>query len=99
MDENGEFHLLIPKGEHTITVSALGYKTINKSIDATTENTVVVNFILQENNTQLQVVEIFGRKEQSYKNTNLFIAIKFATKLKHVPQVVGYFGGLLTKII
>lgn len=38
----------------------------------------------------LQTVEITGRKESGYKNTNSFIGSKTATALKDVPQAISY---------
>jgi len=39
---------------------------------------------------QLQTVEITGRKESGYKNTNSFIGSKTATPLREVPQAISY---------
>ena len=38
----------------------------------------------------LQTVEVIGRNEQSYKNTNSFIGTKTETPLKDIPQSIGY---------
>ena len=38
----------------------------------------------------LQTVEVIGRNERSYKNTNSFIGTKTETPLKDIPQSIGY---------
>lgn len=61
-DENGKFHLKdIPVGIHQITISAVGYKTVTKTIDLTDSNTSRLSFILQED-MQLEKVEVFGNR-------------------------------------
>ncbi|MFI0430299.1 TonB-dependent siderophore receptor [Mariniflexile sp. HMF6888] len=90
-DYNGFYELKdIPQGKHTVKVSFIGYTVGNKTIEISKNTTTSLDFVLEENSTQLQEVEIIGRKERGYKNTNSFIATKSATKLIDVPQSVGY---------
>lgn len=89
-DENGTFSFYAPQGRYTIVASYLGYKTISREITVSPTDSNISNFVLLESSTQLQEVEIIGRKEKGYKNTNSFVATKSATKLIDVPQSVGY---------
>ncbi|MFV0565083.1 MAG: TonB-dependent siderophore receptor [Flavobacteriaceae bacterium] len=88
---NGEYIIKhIQPGTHTLTVSFMGYVSGVKTISVGRHEDIELNFILKESHEQLQEVEIIGRSEQSYKNTSSFVATKTATKLKDVPQSVGY---------
>ncbi|WP_428741685.1 TonB-dependent siderophore receptor [Tenacibaculum sp.] len=77
-------------GQYAIEVSYIGYRTQNKIISLANSETLQIDFSLEPENTQLQEVEIIGRKERGYKNTSSFVGTKSATKLIDVPQSVGY---------
>ena len=89
--EDGFYEIgTIKAGEQTLEVTFIGYKSIKKIITVTANETVTINFILQENSTQLQEVEIIGRKARSYKNDATYAATKTATKIKNIPQAISY---------
>lgn len=77
-------------GKHTLTISFMGFETTTRSITLKDGETRVVNIGLTSSAEQLQHVEITGRKESGYKNTNSFVGTKTATPLKDVPQSISY---------
>ncbi len=90
-DADGEFSIQsIPAGEYQLSVSGIGYQGQKKKITITGGETLSLNFTLKESLTQLQEVEIIGRKETTYQNEVSFIATKTATLLNEVPQAVSY---------
>lgn len=89
-DEKGDFNFYAPQGEYTIIVSSIGYQTIKKEFVVNPSESNTVNFVLLESNTQLQEVEIIGRKAKTYKNDKSFAATKTATKVKDIPQAISY---------
>jgi iron complex outermembrane recepter protein len=72
-DKNGNFQLeKITIGSHTLVASSVGLKTIEKLIEVKENETIDVDFTLDENFQELQSVEIFGRKETDYKSDYSF---------------------------
>lgn len=89
--EKGEYSFTgLQAGKHTITISFIGFETTSRSITLKEGETRVVNVALTSSAEQLQHVEITGRKESGYKNTNSFVGTKTATALKDVPQSISY---------
>ncbi|WP_304296724.1 TonB-dependent receptor [Capnocytophaga leadbetteri] len=83
----------VPVGKQTIVFSYLGFQTlkIRTNVAPNPSGTHThLDVQLSEELTALQEVEVIGRKESSYKNTNSFIGTKTASALKEVPQSVGY---------
>jgi len=90
-NELGKYELKnLEAGSYTLEASYLGYKTLEKTITISDNEMYTVNFILQESNTQLQEVEIIGRRAKTYKNEVTFAATKTATAIKDIPQAVSY---------
>ena len=90
-DDNGVYRIEgIAPGNYIAQASYIGYETIENPITLKEGTFLELNFILSESATQLQGVEIIGRKERNYKNTTSFVATKSATKLVDVPQAVSY---------
>lgn len=58
------------------------------STDSLTQDTLFSTPYLHDQ--VLQTVEVIGRNERSYKNTNSFIGTKTETPLKDIPQSIGY---------
>lgn len=87
----GEYELVnLAPGAYTVQVSLIGYEPATKKITVAAGETQSLDFILKETLYELQQVEITGRRETGYKNTNSFIGTKTATPLKDVPQAVSY---------
>ena len=83
----------VPVGKQTIVFSYLGFQTLKIRTDVAPNPSGTHTHLdvqLSEELTTLQEVEVIGRKESSYKNTNSFIGTKTASALKEVPQSVGY---------
>ena len=83
----------IPLGKRTIIFNYLGFQPLKVRADITPNPSGTHTHLdvqLLEELTALQEVEVIGRKESSYKNTNSFIGTKTASALKEVPQSVGY---------
>ena len=90
-DAEGNFTLSnLPLGSQTMVISAIGYTTLEQVVEIIENGTSTLNVSLQEDVTKLQTVEILGRRERGYANSTSFIATKSSTRLKDVPQSVGY---------
>ena len=88
---NGYFTLnVLPSGETTIVVHAIGYATQQRTLKLTNKSFQGVDFVLQERSDALPTVDVMGRREQSYKNSVSFVGTKTATALKDVPQSIAY---------
>ncbi len=87
----GEYEIKNLKADtYTLTVSYVGFKTQEQSITISSNQTLTLNFTLQEDKMKLQEVEIIGRKATSYKNDATFAATRTATAIKDIPQAVSY---------
>lgn len=80
----------LPAGKYTIRFSHTGFEADQKTITLAEGETRVVDVVMVPSTEQLQTVEITGRKESGYKNTNSFIGSKTATPLREVPQAISY---------
>lgn len=90
-DTSGEFSFTgLPAGKYTIRFSHTGFEADQKTITLANGETRVVDVVMVPSTEQLQTVEITGRKESGYKNTNSFIGSKTATPLREVPQAISY---------
>jgi len=93
-NEKGFYELHnVPVGKQTIVFSYIGFQTLKIRTDVAPNPSGTHTHLdvqLSEELTALQEVEVIGRKESSYKNTNSFIGTKTAYALKEVPQSVGY---------
>lgn len=93
-NENGYYTLQkIPIGKQTLVFSYVGFQQLKIRTDISPNPSGTHTHLdvqLTEELTTLQEVEVIGRKESSYKNTNSFIGTKTASALKDVPQAVGY---------
>ena len=85
-DENGEFSLNVQKLPTTISVSSLGFKTVDKNISATSYVTIV----LEEDNLSLDEVVLVGsrNKNRTVVNTPVPVDVIDVTELiSSGPQV------------
>jgi len=90
-DAQGNFLLSgIEPGNYNLVISSVGYTTISRGIKLNAGETLTFNFQLSNSATELQEVEITGRKETTYQNSVSFIGSKTATPLEDVPQAVSY---------
>lgn len=90
-DTEGEFSITrVPAGQYELVVSGVGYQTQRRTVEVSANETLRLEFFLQPSLTQLQDIEIIGRKETSYQNDVSFVATKTATPLQDVPQSISY---------
>lgn len=90
-NEQGDYTLTITHpGKLNIQFSSVGFETANRSVSLQEGETRIINITLNPSGETLQNVEIIGRKETGYKNSNSFIGTKTATPLKDVPQAITY---------
>lgn len=90
-DHHGQFILsTLTKGTYDIRINAIGYKTIKQKISIDPAHPITLAFPMSRAEESLQTVEIYGRKEKSYRNTQSFIGSKTETKLRDLPQSVSY---------
>ncbi len=90
-DADGNFSLSYDvTGSYQIVASFIGYTSYSKRLNLKLGEVVNLNVALSPSITELQAVEIVGRKETTYQNEVSFIASKTATPLKDIPQAVSY---------
>lgn len=80
----------VEEGSYTVSVSIVGFERQQQTVVIKANETTKVSFTLKTSTAQLQVVEVIGRKEQTYKNTRVFSGTKTETPLKYVPQAISY---------
>lgn len=90
-DEDGNYSISnIPAGKHTLIVKAIGYESIEKEILLDQNSPLTLDLTLTSSATELQEVEVTGRKEQTYKNSYTFSGTKTETPSRYVPQSISY---------
>ncbi|MFC4871430.1 TonB-dependent siderophore receptor [Negadavirga shengliensis] len=90
-DREGNFSLDFSKpGNYELIISFVGFETQKLSINVASGQKSLIEVTLKEDISQLQFVEIIGRKEDSYRNTTSFVGSKSQTQLKDLPQSVSY---------
>ncbi len=90
-DDKGKYILEeIPAGTYTVAVSEIGHYSQKETVHLEAGQELRLDFVLKENITALQTVEITGRKEKNYKNTSSFVGAKTEIALMDLPQAVSY---------
>jgi iron complex outermembrane receptor protein len=90
-DEEGSYVIKnIPLGKHTLVVKAVGFNVVEKEIKIEKDTALTVDVTISPSSTELQAVEVTGRKEQTYKNSYAFSGTKTETPLRYVPQAISY---------
>ena len=90
-DDRGYFTLSnLSSGKQTIQISAVGYQRFEREVVVKSGETISLDVILSEKITNLQTVEIIGRKERGYANSTSFLATKTSSALQDVPQSLSY---------
>lgn len=88
-DREGDFTFSdLPPGTYTLRVTSMGFEGSRLEVQAPAAGPLTV--IMVESASQLQAVEIVGRKEQGYKNTSSFSGTKTETPVRYVPQAISY---------
>jgi len=87
-NEYGFFSLTLPKGEHVIVVSIIGYKTFTFSI--TLDKSVTKNFELDEEGKDLDEVEITGEAaDKNVKSVEMSVAKLDIKQINKIPALLG----------
>lgn len=89
-DQEGRFQFIVASGAHSLHLSFIGYKHYEMNLSVKEGENLPLNIQLESNQEALQSVEVIGRKESGYKNTNSFSGTKTATPIKEVPQSISY---------
>lgn len=90
-DANGYYEIQhIPEGDYVVAVTGIGFNTRRKKVTIVSGEETTLGFSLNQSTTQLQDVEIIGRKETTYQNDVSFVASKTATPLFDIPQSISY---------
>ena len=90
-NENGNYLIRnISMGKHTLVVKGIGFDPIEKEINIKGDSSITLDLVLYASATELQAVEVTGRKEQTYKNSYAFSGTKTETPLRYVPQAISY---------
>ena len=88
-DVDGRYALdNVPAGLQTVVASLVGYTTQQRQVNLPEGGAVTLHFTFGEAQTQLQEIEIFGRRETGYTTEASFVGTKTATPLKDVPQSI-----------
>ncbi|TDE18005.1 TonB-dependent siderophore receptor [Dyadobacter psychrotolerans] len=88
-DREGKFIIQLPAGKRVVSFSYVGFKTLKEVVD-TEKVSGMFKIVLVSDNTNLQTVEIIGRRENSYKSSMTFAGARTETHLMDIPQSIGY---------
>lgn len=98
-DSSGEYHIFVPlPGEYTIAISFVGFETVNKSVNISDEETIVLDFTLKES-----IITVEGICVESARAgimvTNRMTVIdieKFteATRVHRLEEILGRMAGI-----
>jgi len=85
-NENGEYHIRkVPAGNYTLVVSAIGLYPKEKQISVSGKGTVISDFSLNENQSQLNDVQVSGNRKK-FKVDKVSSSLRLQTALIEVPQ-------------
>lgn len=85
-DEDGEYQIRrVPVGDYTIVVSAVGLYPKEKQVRVSARATVVADFSLNENSSQLDNVQIMANKKK-FKVDKVSPSLRLQSPLIEVPQ-------------
>ncbi|MEO6303301.1 MAG: TonB-dependent receptor [Bacteroidia bacterium] len=87
-NEYGFFSLTLPKGEHIIAVSLIGYKTYTFSVNL--EKNIIKNYELSEEGKQLDEIEVTG--EAADKNITSTEMGTTKLDIKEINKIPAMFG-------
>ncbi len=83
-DKDGNFTLTLPNGNHTLTVSFVGYATQTKTVQIQAGKSAVVNFTLTEQSNQLdEVVVTSEKREETLQKTPIAVSALNEQQLKN----------------
>jgi iron complex outermembrane receptor protein len=85
-NDEGEYQLKkVPAGSHTLIISAVGLHSKEKQIQVLAKGTVIADFSLDENRSQLPEVQVNSHKNK-YKVEKVSPSLRLQSPLIEVPQ-------------
>jgi iron complex outermembrane receptor protein len=94
-DEDGEYQIRkVPSGVYIIVVSAIGLYPKEKEIKVTGKSTVIADFSLNENASQLDAVNISANKKK-FKVDKVSPSLRLQSPLIEIPQNIKVVTGQL----
>jgi TonB-linked SusC/RagA family outer membrane protein len=85
-DTEGNFEFSAPAGEHTVSVSFVGYDEATKTIQVEANETTTVNFTLQPSSAELDEVVVTGYQTQTQEQETGSVSTVGAEELEGVTQ-------------
>lgn len=99
-DAQGYFEIKdLKSGNYTVEISALGYLKVSQSVNVKAGKTATIHVVLQENQTDLNEVQVFGKtetqvvKEQAFA-VNAIETKQFANTTADLNQVLNRSAGV-----
>lgn len=87
-NEYGFYSLTLPKGEHVLVVSFIGYKTITFPINL--EKSITKKFELSEESTNLEEVEVTAQADDhNVKSVEMSVAKLDIKQINKIPALLG----------
>jgi len=87
-NEYGFFSLTLPKGEHVIAVSIIGYRTYTFSVNL--DKSITKNFELEEEGKELDEVEITAEAaDKNVKSVEMSVAKLDIKQINKIPALLG----------
>ena len=97
VDKNGIYHIKnLAAGTYTVQVSFAGLKSLEKSVVVAEGSTAVADFILVENERELEQVVVTSHHNR-YLNKNASGSLRITTPLLEVPQNIQVLSGEVLK--
>ena len=96
-DSRGHYTLTLAKGEHTLVVSCMGYRTVKRKLNLV--RSVRCDFTMQEVSRRLRSVEVYGKtKSQQMREGSLAVNVldvrPLASSLNDLTGLVGRTSGI-----
>src|SRR5690606_32771455 len=89
-DESGFFSLNnIPVGKYTLTLSAMNFETITKSVEVVEGKTVTLSFIMKSSSTVLKGAVIEGARIDTKSDTCVSTITVAPEDIRRLPQIGG----------
>ncbi len=88
-DDNGYFSLTLDAGSYTLSVSSLGYDSINFTANLLPDAIINKKFYLISKSTELKDVVVSGRKVEKITRTNVAVTKITPMEMKKLPSAGG----------
>ncbi len=89
-DESGFFSINnIPAGKYTLTLSAMSYETVSKSVEVVEGKTISLNFLMKSSSTTLKGAVIEGSRVDPKNDTRVSTITVAPDDIRRLPQIGG----------